>query len=160
MADVEWKIEGLQPLLNKLESLSYDVKRKGGRSALRKAAQVVQKAAKAGAEAVDDPATGRSISKNIAIRWNNRLFKRTGALGFRVGVSGGAESWRKGQVVVKDSGARTPHWRFLEFGTSKMRAQPFMRRALESNLGEATNTFVREYERAIDRAIKRAAKGK
>jgi HK97 gp10 family phage protein len=160
MGDVEFSIIGLDSLLKKLEAVSYDVKRKGGRSALRKAAQVVQKAAQQGAEALDDPSTGRSISKNIAIRWNNRLFKRTGALGFRVGVSGGAESWKKGQVVVKDSGAKTPHWRLLEFGTSKMRAQPFMRKALESNINEATNTFVKAYEKAIDRAIKRAAKGK
>jgi HK97 gp10 family phage protein len=47
MADgVEFSIVGLDSLLGKLEAISYDVKRKGGRSALRKAAQVVAEKAR------------------------------------------------------------------------------------------------------------------
>ncbi|HGO9514174.1 TPA: HK97-gp10 family putative phage morphogenesis protein [Pseudomonas aeruginosa] len=154
MADgVEFKIEGLDSLLGKLDSITYDVKRRGGRAALRKAAMVIVNKAKDGARRVDDPGTGRSIVDNIALRWNGRLFRRTGDLGFRVGVLKGA--------VLKDGGdtrhnSPTPHWRLLEFGTEKMRAQPFMRRALAENISEITNTFVTEYEKAIDRAIKRA----
>lgn len=154
MADgVDFKIEGLDSLLGKLESITYDVKRRGGRSALRKAAMVIVNKAKDGARRIDDPGTGRSIVDNIALRWNGRLFRRTGDLGFRVGVLKGA--------VLKDGGdtrpnSPTPHWRLLEFGTEKMRAQPFMRRALAENISEITNTFVTEYEKEIDRAIKRA----
>lgn len=85
MADgVEFSITGLESLLGKLDSVSYDVRRKGGRAALRKAAQVVVQKAKEGAERIDDKATGRSISDNIALRWNGRLFKQTGDLGFRI----------------------------------------------------------------------------
>lgn len=150
---VDFKIEGLDSLLGKLDSITYDVKRRGGRSALRKAAMVIVNKAKDGARRVDDPGTGRSIVDNIALRWNGRLFRRAGDLGFRVGVLKGA--------VLKDGGdtrpnSPTPHWRLLEFGTEKMRAQPFMRRALAENISEITNTFVTEYEKAIDRAIKRA----
>ncbi|MBH3451297.1 HK97 gp10 family phage protein [Pseudomonas putida] len=156
MADgVEFSILGLESLLGRLDAVSYDVRRKGGRAALRKAAQVVVQKAKAGAERIDDKATGRSISDNIALRWNGRLFKRTGDLGFRIGVLHGA--------VLKDGGdlssnAPTPHWRLIEFGTEKMPAVPFMRRALADSISEVTNTFVTEYEKAIDRAIRRAAK--
>ena len=156
MADgVDFSILGLEGLLGKLSEVSVDVRRKGGRAALRKAAQVVVQKAKAGAERIDDKATGRSISDNIALRWNGRLFKRTGDLGFRVGVLHGA--------VLKDGGdlspnAPTPHWRLIEFGTEKMPAAPFMRPALADSISEVTNTFVTEYEKAIDRAIKRAAK--
>ena len=156
MADgVEFSITGLDSLLGKLDSVSYDVRRKGGRSALRKAAQVVAQKAKDGAERIDDKETGRSISDNIALRWNGRLFKQTGNLGFRVGVMYGA--------VLKDGGdlssnSPTPHWRLIEFGTEKMAAAPFMRPALASSISEVTNTFLTEYEKAIDRAIKRAAK--
>ncbi len=83
MADgVEFSILGLDSLLGKLGEVSMDVRRKGGRAALRKAAQVVVQKAKAGAERIDDKATGRSISDNIALRWNGRLFKRTGDLAF------------------------------------------------------------------------------
>jgi HK97 gp10 family phage protein len=41
-----------------------------------------------------------------------------------------------------------------------MAARPFMRPALSENTAQATDIFVKEYEKAIDRAIKRAAKGK
>lgn len=55
MADgVEFSITGLESLLGKLDSVSYDVRRKGGRAALRKAAQVVVQKAKEGAERIDD----------------------------------------------------------------------------------------------------------
>lgn len=156
MADgVEFSITGLDSLLGKLDSVSYDVRRKGGRAALRKAAQVVMQKAKDGAERIDDKATGRSISDNIALRWNGKLFKQTGNLGFRIGVLHGA--------VLKDGGdlspnSPTPHWRLIEFGTENMSAVPFMRPALANSISEATNTFVSEYEKAIDRAIRRAAK--
>ena len=156
MADgVDFSILGLDGLLGKLSAVSVDVRHKGGRAALRKAAQVVVQKAKEGAERIDDKATGRSISDNIALRWNGRLFKRTGDLGFRIGVLHGA--------VLKDGGdlstnAPTPHWRLIEFGTEKMPAAPFMRPALADSISEVTNTFVTEYEKAIDRAIRRAAK--
>ncbi|MNR69206.1 hypothetical protein D3C85_1942950 [compost metagenome] len=43
----------------------------------------------------------------------------------------------------------------MEFGTTKMQGSPFMRKALADNISAATNIFVTEYEKAIDRAIKR-----
>ena len=156
MADgVEFSITGLDSLLGKLDSVSYDVRRKGGRAALRKAAQVVVQKAKEGAERIDDKETGRSIDDNIALRWNGKLFKQTGDLGFRVGVLHGA--------VLKDGGdlspnSPTPHWRLIEFGTENMAAVPFMRPALANSISEVTTTFVSEYEKAVDRAIRRAAK--
>lgn len=156
MADsIEFALEGIDGLVGKLEAISYDMKRKGGRSALRKAAQVVANKAKEGAGRLDDPETGRSIAANIALRWNGRLFKASGDLSFRVGVLHGAVLKNGGDLSANSP---TPHWRLLEFGTSKMAAQPFMRKALADNISEATNTFITEYEKAIDRAIKRAAK--
>lgn len=156
MADtVEFSITGIDSLMAKLESVTYDLKRKGGRSALRRAAAVIAENARARARLLDDIKTGRSIADNIVLRWNGRLFRRTGDLGFRIGVQHGA--------VLKDGGdlsanSPTPHWRLLEFGTEKMRAEPFMRPALEESISEVTNTFATEYERTIDRAIRRAAR--
>ena len=159
MADtVEFSLTGLDSLLGKLEAVSYDLKRKGGRSALRKAAMVVVEKAKQNAQRIDDAETGRSIADNINLRWNGRLFKRTGDLGFRIGVTHGAVLPGKGEKADKSSNAPTPHWRLIEFGTAKMRAQPFMRPALEGQIGEVTSVFVTAYELAIDRALKRARK--
>lgn len=156
MADgVEYTLTGVDELMGKLESISDDMKRKGGRAALRKAANVIASRAKSNAQRLDDPETGRSIADNIAVRWNGREFKRNGNLAFRIGVLHGA--------VLKNhpdkaKNAPTPHWRLLEFGTENMRAQPFMRPAAENSAAEASNTFVVEYGKAIDRAISRAAK--
>ncbi|MGU9811818.1 HK97-gp10 family putative phage morphogenesis protein [Pseudomonas sp. LF052] len=157
MADgVEFDIKGLDSLLGKLAAVTYDLKRKGGRSALRRAAQLVADKAKEGAEKLDDSATGRSIAKNIALRWNGRLFKQTGNLGFRVGVLKGAVLPKRGERPDLSAGGPTPHWRLWEFGTEKMQGSPFMRSALADNINAATETFVSEYEKAIDRALKRA----
>ncbi len=154
---VEFNLSGIDSLVAKLEAITYDMKRKGGRSALRKAAQVVANKAKEGAERLDDSETGRSIAKNIALRWNGRLFKASGNLGFRIGVLHGAKIQKKGNPDEGASGP-TPHWRFFEFGTAKMAAQPFLRKALADNISLATDTFLTEYEKAIDRAIRRAAR--
>lgn len=152
------ELKGVEELNKKLESVAYDVKYRGGRFALRKAAQFVRDQAKQNAEGLNDPKTGRKISDNIAERWNGRLFKRTGDLGFRVGVLQGAVLPKKGETPNESAGGPTPHWRLLEFGTEKMRAHPFMRRALESNIQRATDVFMTEYSKALDRAIKRMQK--
>ncbi|GFZ70568.1 MULTISPECIES: HK97-gp10 family putative phage morphogenesis protein [Pseudomonas syringae group] len=158
MADsISFKIDGLKSLREQLQSVSYDVKRKGGRSALRKAAQLVADKAKAGALLLDDTETGRSIANNIVLRWNGRLFRRTGDLGFRVGVLHGAVLKKNAE---KSAGSPTPHWRLIEFGTRKMKAEPFMRRALAEHIGIVTTTFISEYEKAVGRAIRRAARSK
>lgn len=158
MDDIKFSIIGLDSLLGKFDAISYDVKRKGGRSALRKAAQLVANAAKQNAMQLDDPGTGRSIADNVAIRWNSKGFKQTGDLGFRIGVQHGAKLPRTGEEINTGANAPTPHWRLKEFGTESMPADPFMRRALSENINAATTTFLSEYEKSIDRAIKRAAK--
>src|SRR4030042_2530965 len=155
MNKTEFGLQGIDELLGRFASITNDVKYKGGRFALRRAANVVAKAAKRGAERIDDPKTGRSISDNIAVRFSTRTFKRNGNLMFRVGVKHGS--------LLKDGGdvsqnAPTPHCRLIHFGTEKLSAQPFMRPALESNINQATNEFVSQYKKSIDRAIKKSAK--
>jgi len=158
MADsISFDLEGINSLLNKFASISDDVKKKGGRSSLRKAANLVAAKLKENASALDDPGTGQSIASNVAVRWNGKLNKQTGDLGFRVGILGGARLDKDGS---DGAGSPTPHWRLLEFGTENMQAKPFARRALADNISATTRVFLTGYEKAIDRAIKRAAKGK
>jgi HK97 gp10 family phage protein len=154
---IEFSLIGIDSLVGKLQSINYDVKRKGGRSALRRAAQLVAGKWAEGVERLDDKETGRSIAQNIAVRWNGRRFRSTGDLAFRVGVLHGA--------VLKDGGNKaenspTPHWRLLEFGTENIRAQPYARNALADNISAATGEFISQYEKAIDRAIRRAQKAR
>lgn len=159
MADgVEFSITGLESLLGKLDAVSYDVRRRGGRAALRKAAQVVANKAKEQAERIDDPDTRENIAANIALRWSSRRFRSTGDLMFRVGVLGGAGGRSTSDKYTGLPGGDTRYWRHVEFGTEHSAAQPFMRTALASSINDATNTFVTEYEKSIDRAIRRADK--
>lgn len=174
--DFEVKMEGLDALTAKLEGLKYDIAKKGGRFALRKAAQVVRDAARQNAIGLNDPSTSATIAKNITERWSSRYNKTTGDLKFRVGVQGGVfgklqgettglygdkftKATRKRGAINGDlPGGDTRHWGYLEFGTENAAAQPFFARALSQNAQQATNVFIREYVRSIDRALKKAAK--
>ncbi len=158
----EFGLIGIDELMAKLDSVTDDVRRRGGRSSLRKAAMVIVRAAKENAARIDDPDTGRQIGQNVGIRWNGKVFKSTGNLAFRIGVLGGGKI-PKGNPDAGAGGA-TPHWHLIELGFDHTRAgkmippQPFLRPALANNVSLVTDTFVREFEKAIDRAIKRAAK--
>lgn len=149
-------MNGVEELSKKLEGLKYDMIKKGGRFALRKAAQVIRDQAKANAQRVDDSETGRSIAKNITEKWNGRVNKATGDLAFRVGVNQGAVLPKKGEKPDESAGGPTPHWRLLEFGTEKMAARPFMVPAMEQAAQRATDTFIAQYDKALDRALKKA----
>lgn len=170
MSDISFSLSGVDSLLKKLASVNHDIKYKGGRSALRKSAKLVETALKANASKIDDPVSVKNISKNVAIRWSSRRFRSTGDLMFRVGILGGASSYadsrenrRKGRAGQQYStggdksnpGGDTWHWRLIEFGTAKMPAQPFARKALADNIAAATNQFISAYEKSLDRAIKR-----
>lgn len=157
MTEISFSLIGVDALADKLQSVSDEIRYKGGRAGLRRAANFVANNARARAEAIDDPVTGRRIAKNIAVRWSARRFKATGDLMFRIGVLHGARVKLKGNPDAGESGP-TPHWRFKEFGTEDSPAEPFMRPALANNINEATNIFVVECEKAIDRAVKRANK--
>lgn len=159
MADtLQFSLYGIDSLVGKLDAVSYDMKRKGGRSALRKAALLVAQNVKDGAEKLDDPRSRSSIKDNVVVRWSSRAFKTSGDLMFRVGIMGGAGSQAKTGKYDGLPGGDTRHWRMLEFGTEHMAAQPFMRKALADHIAAATNVFITEYEKSINRAIKRAAK--
>ena len=175
------ELKGIDELLAKLKEVGDDVQHRGGRFALRKAANLVAGEAKSGWDQVDRYDTPNNIGANIAVRWDRRRFRSTGDLKFSVGVLGGARSQsrdalraaryrrRKGIASlaemgeIEGSGSRNPggdtwYWRLLEFGTSRIAAKGVMRNSLESNIGRATNEFVEQYKKALDRAIKRAGK--
>lgn len=51
------------------------------------------------------------------------------------------------------------YWRFVEFGTSKMSAQPFMRPAFESRKLEAVATVIADLRPRVQAAIEKLGKG-
>lgn len=174
MADgIKFDVSGLDGIKEKLAQLSTEANFKGGRAALRKATAVLREQARSNARRFDDHETDEAIWKNIDMRWNGRAFKRDGQLPFRLGVLGGArkygdtvENRRKRRVgeTYKTGGSRgnpggdTWYWRFKEFGTAKMRADPFLRPVADQAGQKAVDTFALEFDKALDRALKRQAK--
>lgn len=155
----EFELQGMESLLAKLDAAKQEVKYKSGRSALRKAANVVAKKAKQKAQTYDDPETAESIAKNVAVRFSSKLFKRTGNIGFRIGILGGARSG--GQKKGKGKGApggSTFYWRWIELGREGVAARPFLRPALAENISEVISTFAKHFEKGLDKAVKNAAK--
>lgn len=161
---IDFEIKGAEELKKRLENITSDLKMKGGRSALRSAANVLRNDAISNAKAVDDSKTEEEIAKNIVVRWSGRTFKRTGDIAFRVGVLGGARATKKGGALEKmgelsgkgkdNPGGATWYWRFLEFGTSRSLARPFMRKAMNKT-DDATAAFIKAYNKALDKALKK-----
>jgi HK97 gp10 family phage protein len=154
MAEGEFSLIGIDALLKNMDAVSDVVNGKKARSALRKAANIVAAAAKANAEKLDDPGTGRKISENIGVRWNGRRFKQRAEFAFRIGVLKGAVLPKNNHGAV-GAGTATPHWRLIEFGTKVSIAKPFLRPALANNVGIVTDTFINEFNKALVSAIKR-----
>jgi HK97 gp10 family phage protein len=154
VGDFEFKLNGIEQVVARMRALPVELRGKAGMSALGKAAKVVREAAKENALRVDDPDTGRRIADNVIQRFRSRYYRKTGDLMISVGV--GTERGRipKGNP---DTGPRgnTPHWHLVELGTERARAEPFLRPALESNIGAARDTFARELDKAIDRILKK-----
>lgn len=156
MADT--KITGADEALKRLDQLKGAAGKRAARRALRRGANVVLKAAREGAQRVDDPSTPNNIARNIVVRGGgSRNERRAGGVMMRVGIRGGARDMSKyGEVKGQgkgNPGGDTFYWRFLEFGTQKMVARPFMRRALENNTQAATDAFADALGTEIDKEL-------
>lgn len=150
------KIEGLDEIVARLRFLSSEETREPLRAGMRKAAQVIADLAESGARGLDDPDTGRQIADNVVARNGTKANERkTGVLSSRVGVMGTARLQKDPDLAA---GAPTPHWRLLEFGTSKTTASPFMRPAMNEGMQPAFDAFATAADAAIKRALKRKAK--
>lgn len=157
MADVEFKINGVESLLTRMRALPVELRKKPARSALGKAAKVIRLQAAANAMALDDAETGRKIADNLVQRFRSKYSKRTGDLMISVGV--GTE---RGRIPDgnPDTGAKgnTPHWHLKELGTELMPAEPFLRPAGEQKAEQAVQVFAVELDKALDRLVARLGK--
>jgi HK97 gp10 family phage protein len=153
MADFEFRIEGLDPVIAKLRQLPEKFANRGMRRALRKGANVWLKAARENAKRIDDPETAEMIWKNLSVQGGGRRReKQEGGPMMRVGVRGGARPLKKGTDTGLPGG-NTTHWRFVELGTSQAHAQSFLRRAMDSNIESATNAVVEAAKVELDKEL-------
>ena len=145
-------LEGAQELTLLLQEVSDDMQLKGGRAALRKAGQVIETRLFNEAYKLDRESTANAMWKNVVIRWAGKAFKARGDLQFRIGFLGGALTRERNEA---NPGGDTFYWRFLEFGTEKMRARPFVRTALEQSQSKVVSVFIGEYKKRLESAIRR-----
>ncbi|WP_290006089.1 HK97-gp10 family putative phage morphogenesis protein [Acinetobacter pittii] len=146
-------IHGLEPALRKMRAIGNEktVKRIA-RKAMRQAMNIVRDEARQNVKRLDDPTTPEKIWKEIVVQ--NGRSRNKNALVMRVGVRGGAQipytnnaqNRRAGRVgKTYQTDGRVFYWRFLELGTSKQPATPFLRPALYENIEQVTEKFVQVF---------------
>lgn len=144
MADM-MNLTGFKELADALRELGPRVAKNTLRRAVAAGATVVRTDARSKA-----PVDTGEMRKDIMVK-RERDTKGEASAKYSVFVRSGKKSRLagKGRNVQKNSF----YWRFLEFGTSKMSARPFMRPAFESKKEDA----VRIIGETIDAGIQKAA---
>ena len=146
MADgVTVKLEGVDAQNKALAEATKQIRTKAVRAALRKAGQVISKEAKQAAPVLSAPTKTRkpgTVKKAIAVR-ASKFARQAGNEGVFINVRPLRGSRQK---TLGKAGAKNPndpfYWRFLEFGTKKMKARPFLSPAADSKGNEAIKTFM------------------
>jgi HK97 gp10 family phage protein len=165
MADsVRVRLEGVDQLRAALKDAAQTIRTRAVRGALRKAALVIRNAAKARAPVLQVATPRRkagTVRNRISVR-PSKFARQAGNEGVFVGVKP-----LRGKVDLRrfgKAGANNPndpfYWRFLEFGTRKMRARPFLGPAASQRGGEAVQVFMREVVPQINRLNSRASKAR
>lgn len=155
---VKWK--GFRELEQNLNMLDEQMRERGVKVMMSKAAEPVRDEAKRRAPVLAEPTpTRKPGTVRDAIRiWRKR--KTPYAVTYFVGVLGLARGAirrfkqsqiAKGKSVI--SSADNPndpfYWKFLEFGTVKMAARPFLRPAFESMKMEAVKVALAEGQKFV-----------
>ena len=144
---VTWRVEGLRQLGQNFAKLTADMQNKASRAAVREAAKVVAKEAKSH-HPLWESQTG-SLEADIGQR-RRRKASGPGIEIWEVGVFsnrtktyvGNYKNARSGRVGKSyDVEAPSYYWKFLEYGTVKMGAKPFLRPALDYQKVKATEVM-------------------
>lgn len=143
---IDMKVEGLADLLKALNELPKELHRGPLRSAVSAAAKVVQDEAKANAP-VDTGVLQKAIYRTRSRSGSSRV-QETAIVGVRFG-----RKYRKRGM----DGFYMP---WVEFGTSKMAARPFMRPAFDTTKTQQLEAMKTRLARAIQRAAKKLARQK
>lgn len=162
MADsITVKMTGIDDLRRALADLPTTLRRKVLVGALRKAARVVATAAKQAVPVLSVAAPYRTpglLKKRIAVRVS-KAARQAGNVGVFVNIkpAAGAKFSKGVQVKASQRGAKSQndpyYWRFVEFGTKKMAARPFLRPAADA-LPNALAVFEQEVVPQIEKLNK------
>lgn len=139
------QIRGFDDLAAKLREIPKAMRKRVLRNALAAGGRLVRDAAKASAPVLQAPAPYRTaglVKKSIVVR-TSKKDRRAGDVGVFVNVRP-AKSGTRGAKSKTDPF----YWKFLEFGTKKMAARPFLTPAA-SRLPAALTIFQEQVSRWI-----------
>lgn len=130
--DAEFNVTGLDDLLKKLDRLPENLEKNVLRGAIRASAAPIVKDAKTRVPVLqdrDDRRIAGALRRSIRAR---SVQMKNGRLTGGVTAGGSDKSRGKGDTFYA---------RFVEFGTAKMQARPFLRPAIDHQTGNATEAF-------------------
>lgn len=146
------QLHGVDELKRALAQVPDKLKKKGLLKALRLAGNVVRDTARRAAPVLQTPTPRRkpgTVRRNIVVR-PSKSARKAGDIGVYIGVRPlkGARTRTLGA-----GGPQNPndpfYWRYLEFGTKKMRKRPFLSVGA-TKLEQAAEVFMREATAAIN----------
>lgn len=155
MVSFEYHMLGLANISKQILKLPKDIRDKVVRGGVTDAMKIMQAAVQERAERLRHTSAKASHGTHIYasdgvpnVLLNTGIDRNTGNVHARVGIRGGAR-YRNGD---REKGLPT-YWRYVEFGTSKSRAKPFMRPAMNENakqvLAAAVNGMASRFERTL-----------
>lgn len=159
MANLSVKITGLKELGQTMEALGRKTRNKLGAKAMRRGGVIIRDQARANAPVLQEKVLHRKRGTlRKAIIASTKL-QKDGSVRTIIFV----RSLKNSKVLEFKSktgkgGAYNPHdpfyWRFVEFGTSKMPAQPFLQPAFTSKKEQASREIITTLRDGILREVK------
>jgi HK97 gp10 family phage protein len=171
----EVNVQGLQELLRAMKDLPPEIGGKVLQGIVLKQAQFIRKIAKENLRNKTGFWTTGLTERAIRVFKDKKNTNNERAI-YRVGVSmnvkgprkykykteGGSrvKAWTipKGERVVENVMWPPFWWRFIEFGTHKMAAKPFLRPAFDNNVQEMLSGMTSDLAKAIEKAAGRLAR--
>lgn len=158
------ELTGLEGVMNTLRALPPEIASKRGgpvRAALRKGALVIHKQALSNLKRVTSNQTDDDARQNTQMLEQNLVVTR-GKAPFN--DNGERYLVRVRRKVYKRSGKENVTTlktaQLLEYGSSQQPAEPWLRPAFSARAPEAIKVIETELIRAVDRAIRKASRGK
>ncbi|ATA23533.1 hypothetical protein BIY26_09495 [Brenneria goodwinii] len=147
MIDFSLDFSGLNDIAKDLENLSRAENNKVLRDATRAGADVLKEEVIARA-----PVRTGKMSKNVVVV--TQKSRRRGEISSGVHIRGVNPNTGNSDNKMKASNPRNSfYWRFVEMGTAKAPAHPFVRPAFDTRQEEAANAAIAQANRAIDEVL-------
>lgn len=160
MVNLSVKVTGLKELGQALENLGRKTKNKLGAKAMRRGGVIIRDQARANAPLLKEkvPHRKRGTLKKAII--TNTKVNKSGNVRTKIYVRKlKNEKIEEFKASSGKSGAKNPndpyYWRFVEFGTSKMPARPFLQPAFSSKKEQASREIITTLREDILREAKK-----